>query len=151
MKKETFVNIARNTSVLIPLVLAAACSSSQDAEPVPTKPDFSEYIPLVVGMSDPETYCFGEQRITYHAGEKVDLLDINTGELFQFKVETEGDTAFFSSDKTKYQGAIREGDVFGIMNDREGRGASAVAKLTKVDEDSISIDPIADCKISPQA
>ncbi|MEK7186323.1 MAG: hypothetical protein AAB675_03085 [Patescibacteria group bacterium] len=141
MRKESFISMTRNTAVLLPLVLGA-CKGGGETQPSPTQLDFSEYVPIIVSMRDSEDYCLKDKIITYHLGEPVELLDLQNGEVVSFELEIEENIAVFSTTKTKYKGGVKEGEVFGLLTDKEGRGANPIGKLIDVGTDSISVEPI---------
>lgn len=153
MRKESILGLA-SAAVALPAIFSGCRSKETTPTPtavVQTKEDFSKYIPLVVSVSPSADTCIDDtNEITYRSGEHIKLLNISNPGFLDFQISVENEVALFSREGSPYVGVVREGELFGVLNDPQGRGAQAIAKLLDVGPDSIKIAQVADCN-NPQA
>lgn len=155
MRKDTILGITYGVAVTLPFIFSGC--RNQEAAPNPTatvhtERDFSKYIPLVVSVRPSRDICTDDSNeITYLTGDHVKLFDLSTSDIIDFQISVENEEALFAREGSPYIGTVREGELFGVLNDPKGRGARAIAKLVKVNPDSIKIAPITDCKNIPLA
>ncbi len=155
MGKESLLRIACGVAVTLPVIFSGCRNRETTLAPnvqTPIEQDFSEYIPLVVSIRPSADTCTDDSNgITYHAGDHLKFLELKSSDVVDFQISVENDAALFSRKGSQYVGAIKEGDLFGVLNDSKGRGAQAIGKLVEVDPDYIKITPVIDCKTQPQA
>lgn len=141
MRKESILGLA-SAAVALPAIFSG-CRGQETSR---SEQDYSKYIPLVVSVDPALDACVNDTDVfTYRAGDHLKLLALSTSEIFDFQVTIDGDTAQFASDLTPYIGTVKEGNLFGVLNDPEGKGASPVAKLLEVNSDSIKIALVDRC------
>ena len=154
MRRESLLGIACGAAVTLPVIFSGCRNRETTPAPsvqTPIEQDFSEYIPLIVSIRPSADTCTDDSNgKTYHTGDHLKLLELKSSDITDFQISVENDTALFSRKGSQYVGVIKEGDLFGVLNDARGRGAQAIGKLVEVDPDYIKITPVIDCKTQPQ-
>ncbi|GEM_PF-4077774 len=146
MRKEDLLRVACGAAVTLPAIFSG-CRNRE----TPIEQDFFKYIPLVVSIRPSVDTCTDDSNgKTYHTGDHLKLLELKSSDITDFQISVENKTALFSRKGSQYVGAIKEGDLFGVLNDAKGRGAQAIGKLVEVEPDYIKIVPVIDCKAQPQ-
>lgn len=118
----------------------------------PTEQDFSDYVPIIVSVNPSADICTDDtNETTYRTGDHLKLLELSNSDIIDFQISVENKGALFSRKGSRYVGAVKEGDLFGVLYDAKGRGAQPLGKLVEVDQDSIKVVLVTDCQAQSQA